>query len=41
VHREGIELGLVALRRERVVQGLEQRAEIEQRHIWFGELLRL
>src|SRR6266566_200237 len=39
--REGIELGLVALRRERVVQGLEQRPEKEQRHIWFGGLRRL
>jgi len=39
--RKGIELGLVALRRERVILGLEQTPEIEQRHIWFGGLRRL
>jgi hypothetical protein len=38
---QGIEHGLVALRREHEVQGLEQRAEIEQRHIRFGGLRRL
>src|SRR5262249_59505925 len=41
VPRKGIELGLVALRRERAVHGLEQRPEIEQPHIWFGGLRRL